>query len=215
MPDPRLATAVLVGMSALCPGCCQLARYVCGPDDSAWVQVSYATPTDTLRTLREAFRRDDEVAIYKCLSLRFRGEFGADALVTKVALDRLEEENPGLHMVGYAEIEPVPDSTPERPWFVMRVGDRGFRVGLVRQAFWSVDYGAETDPDDYRLGGGSVLRDPAALRELVRIRSDDLSAVVTVTTPPIDTPEMTVDALREIRVGFQWKVDAIEPLPTD
>jgi hypothetical protein len=150
----RLAVIALTWTAAsTTAGCCSLARWFCGPDKSEWVRVAFDTPETALRTFLEAIRRDNPDRVYECLAEDYKRSKGLDQLVTNVLWQRIREEAPGYHLVGYATIgEPVRQSEGTVTYLLDAEGHR-LSVELVQQAFWEVAYrtpaGLQKRPGDY------------------------------------------------------------------
>ncbi|MCA8974437.1 MAG: hypothetical protein KDC98_06930 [Planctomycetes bacterium] len=134
----RHATApmLLVALSS----CCSLSRFFCGPDQSRWVSVTYDTPTDTVATLLEAIRRDDPSIVYQCMATGWKRRHHLGSLEAGVGWQRLRDEVPGIHMVGYAEIPEVERMGDNGARFVIETAGPTLRIDLVRESFRQVTY---------------------------------------------------------------------------
>jgi hypothetical protein len=150
-------------------GCCTIARGLCGPDRSPWVQVDFATPEATARTFLEALRRDDPEVVYRCLSHDCRKRLGIDGLAAQLAWTEVRRQYPYLHVAGYAAVPPAVRQGADRAHVRFDVEGTAVVVDLVRQAKWEVRY---------RRADGS-LYEPGAL-------VDDLATAAAITTDPAD-----------------------------
>jgi len=211
---PRsLQHAVLAALPILgCTGCCDLSRYLCGPEESEWISESFTTPARTIATVKEAFRRDDHVAIFGCFSQRLRAELGVQGTTdTFLALEELNEQTPGLHMLGYAELqslEPIPDG---RRRAVLEVRGRQVELLLVQQAYWQLAWLPDGEDGEARDEGG-WLRDPAELRRFVSIVGDDFESSVTLRLTDEGPEGLRLDQIRAAGIAVEWKVDGFELL---
>lgn len=135
-------TALFAALATVSPagGCCTLARLFCGPDRTPWVSVDFATPERTVRTLLEALRRDDPEIVYLSLSSDFRDRLGVDSQSAKLAWPKIREQNPGLHLAGYAEVPPAVRRAPDRADVRLDVEGQAIEIELVREAYWLVRY---------------------------------------------------------------------------
>lgn len=140
---PTMRRLVLCTALAACgptAGCCTLARLFCGPDRSAWVSVDYTTPERAVRTLLEALRRDEPEVVYLSLSNDFRQRLGIDSQSAKLAWPKLREQNPGLHLAGYAEVPPAVRRGPDRAEVRLDVEGQTVDIELFREAYWQVRF---------------------------------------------------------------------------
>lgn len=134
MRPASLAVVLLLPLSS----CCSFARFFCGPDRTPWVSIDYTTPELATRTLIEALRRDEPEIIYLSLSNDYRKRLGLDSTTMRLAWPRITEENPGLHVAGYAEVPTAVRHGPDRASLQLEVEGRRIEVQLVRQAKWEV-----------------------------------------------------------------------------
>jgi hypothetical protein len=209
--------ATLLGSALLLAtgGCCSLARLFCGPDLSPWVQQSFESPEDTVRTFMEAARRDDAVVVFsKCLSedykLRLRAQYGGDGSFGAVYVwDQLKRQAP-LHMLGYAEIR---DSKQEgdRASCTLDVDGRRIRLELVRQAYRLVKI-----LDQYGNVGkiGGWVRSLGPKNRIVNVDDQPPSRleIDQFELKREDLGKVTLDQIVFAGIGHEWKVDQIDLL---
>jgi len=137
----RLAPLSLVAAALLPLGsCCSLSRFFCGPDRTPWVSVEFDSPAKAVKTLLEAIRRDEPEVVYLCLSTDYRRRLGLDAATVQLAWQRIREANPGLHVVGYAEVPAPKLHGPEHASMSLDVEGRQVDIHLVRQSYWELRY---------------------------------------------------------------------------
>ena len=115
-------------------GCCTIARGLCGPDRTPWVQVDFATPEATARTFLEALRRDDPDVVYRCLSHECRKRMGIDGLAAQLAWTEVRRQHPYLHVAGYATVPAAERLAADRARVQRDVVGAAVVVELVRQA---------------------------------------------------------------------------------
>jgi hypothetical protein len=202
-------------------GCCSLAGLVCGPDRSDWVQKDFRTPEAALATVREALRRDARLALFESLSESFRARYGlAGSLELEVAIERLQDEVPGLHLLGRSKVEAIASAgaDPNRAAFELRVAGRNFRADFVRQAYWELSW---RDGEGRRLRDGEfVARGALARSFLADVAVDDVDESWSVwpmarTPRPVrKAPEVPpdVDNLERFAIGYEWKLDDLAPV---
>jgi hypothetical protein len=133
---PLATAALLLPLS----GCCSLSRLFCGPDKSPWVPIDYSTPTSTVRVLLEAIRRDDPNVVYDCLAQEYCVRMKLDGQLAAIAWQRLRDEVPGLHLVGYAEVPPPVRVADNGATFILEVHGQHLRIDLVRESVQSLTY---------------------------------------------------------------------------
>lgn len=193
-----------------------MARLFCGPDKGPWVTVAHDSPQATVATFLEAVRRDDPQQVYRCLSESLCKERGLDGMVVAAAWDRLREQTPGLHLLGYAKAPTQPlrrDATA--CVFVLEVEGVRITLDVVRESYWELRYlGA-----DGRVRESSTRLDEATYRSLVRAEEvepdpvDDLpQARVGVAGRVAVHPgaaALDVAAVERLEVGREWKIAAI------
>ncbi len=202
-----LGTALLLSAG----GCCSLARLFCGPDLSEWVQRSFETPTDAVRTFMEAARRDDAVVVFReCLSedykRRLKAECGGDTTFGPVvAWDHMKRQAP-LHMLGYAQIRDLVENG-DRAACTLDVEGRQLHLELVQQAGWRIRF--RNDRGDVLEVGRWSLPPGVSVEET----PDGYSRLV---VPPlvIDRDEvrhpLTFERIVREEVSHEWKIDRID-----
>ncbi|MBL8750262.1 MAG: hypothetical protein JNK78_13935 [Planctomycetes bacterium] len=190
-------------------GCCSLARFWCGPDKTPWVQQRFDTPLATARTLLEAIRRDDPEVVYLCLSDGYRRRLGIDSMTAVLAWQRIREQNPGLHVAGYANV-PAPRRTgDDRATVAVEVEGLTIELDFERQAYWEVRY---VSGDGVQLEQGGTTN--FAARALVAAdpahpgADDATTRVVVGPLVLVHDPEapIAVDALDHVALTRRWKV---------
>lgn len=132
--------ATLLAMALLLPlsGCCSMARFFCGPDRTPWVSVDYTTPELAVRTLFEALRRDQPEIVYLSLSDDYRSRLDINSMTMQLAWPRILEQNPGLHVAGYATVPEAVRHGPDRATIRLDIEGSPVELQLVRQAKWEV-----------------------------------------------------------------------------
>ena len=218
MPPMRvLASVAVVALSLPMTGCCSLARLFCGPDRSDWISVDYRTPELAVRTLLEAFRRDDPQIVYLSISNGFRKRLGVDALTAELAWPKIREQNPGLHLAGYAEVPTPTLRGLDRADVVLDIEGNRVELRLVRQSYWEVRY---------RRPGGGDGDEPAAVGRpipsfvgfadvaFVEDADDDESKI---TIEPLTFQHYNLDEVPLANVEFaglfrRWKVEGLRQL---
>ncbi len=202
--------SLLVTLPALAlSGCCSLARFWCGPDKTPWVQQRFDTPLAAARTLLEAIRRDDPEVVYLCLSDGYRKRLGVDGMTAVIVWQRIREQNPGLHVAGYATV-PTPRRTGEdRATVAVEVEGTTIELDFERQSYWEVRY---TSGDGVPLEqGGATSFGARSLVAADPVRPEADDATTRVVVGPlvlVHDPEapITVDALDHVALTRRWKV---------
>jgi len=140
---PRMSSrsfVLLVACLLPLPGCCSLARLFCGPDRSEWVSVRYDAPERTVATFLEAIRRDDGAEVTQCLTQDCLERLGLDSFTAQIAWQRLRDQNPGLHLVGYAEVPAPSRRTMTEAVFDIEVQDVRIHLELARESFLEITH---------------------------------------------------------------------------
>ena len=190
-------------------GCCTIARLFCGPDKSPWVAPDYRTPDAALATFLEAIRRDRPDVISEAMSEAWKQRHGiAGVFETTVAWERLKRQVTGLHLAGNAEISSPAPETDRRVRYELSVAGRTLTVRLVEQAFWELCYSLKRD--DQLERAGRFVDTKTLARMLVVQQIEDPGMAITIRDALF--PELTPLQVREVRVGYAWKVDEIEGL---
>jgi hypothetical protein len=207
---PVFTTAIRLGGALLATlpagGCCTLAKLFCGPDKSRWVAQDFSTPQAALATFLEAIRRDQPIIIHKALSEAAKQRHGVTGIVeSTIAWERLKREVTGLHLAGEADVGQPVRETDRRMRYDLAVAGQTLTVRLVEQAFWSLSYTQEGS-DELEQAGRFV---PAsALRKMLVLQGTDEPGVAALVRDGT-LPELTPAQLRELRIGYMWKVDEL------
>lgn len=193
-------------------GCCTMARLFCGPDQSPWVQVSHATPAATLATFLEGIRRDDRDRVYDCLAQSYLRTHGLDRLVANAAWQRLHDEVPGLHLLGYATVPAAPLRQQDGGCtYAIEVEGKVLTIDLVRQSYWEVRYRAADGTEKHP---GATL-DFDSLNGLVAVAkaADDPDGMpqASVAVAPLrfvlpGQDELRLAEVDAVAVGREWKI---------
>ncbi|MEZ5965175.1 MAG: hypothetical protein R3F56_15180 [Planctomycetota bacterium] len=192
-------------------GCCGLATYFCGPDRSRWVSRDYATPEAAIATLLEAIRRDMPDAVYQSLSEAAKDRYGIPGVVeTTVAWQRLKREVPGLHMMGTATTSAPTIEADGRARFEHHVAGRTFTTLVVQQAYWDISY-VKPGADGLERQGRFVT--PRRLSSILVVDENHDGEVIVITRveDPL-LPQLDKTQIREVRIGYTWRVDEIRGL---
>ena len=97
-------------------GCCDLAAFFCGPDQSPWVRISYQTHREALATFMEAVKRDNVRLICESLSPRYKEELGIPGCFEAALVwEKIVEQTPEAHMLGRADVEGPEVLSPKPP----------------------------------------------------------------------------------------------------
>lgn len=194
---PALATTA--GLS----GC------VCPPSLDEWSEVGFRTPEETLRSFQLAVRADAPRVEYRCLSTNLRR--GLPQIAWREAREEWYAENPFLrHGIAKATIEDSERLSDQRHRFVVESYGNRFVIELVREDFYQVYVEGELIADELL---------PYDRREEFLDQFDDfvsasppeqgrrfVSGGVTVPAGDFPTPSIS-----ELRIGQEWKVDAMGP----
>lgn len=189
-------------------GCCSLARLFCGPDRTPWVPVSFETPEHTVRTLLEALRRDDPEVLYQCLSQEYCRQKGLDSVAVTVAWQQIRQENPGLHVAGYATVPAATRLDDDHAVVRLDVEGQPLEVGLVRENRWRVRYRRE---DGTAGDQGARVDAFTGLLELLPLDGADKSKLVArpVTVPHFGSEQLPLARLELFAFERLWKVSAL------
>jgi hypothetical protein len=203
----RSSLASVVALAFCLPGCCSMARLLCGPDRSPWVSVDFSTPELAARTLFEALRRDDPEVVYLCLADDYRRRLSLDAMTARLAWQRLREAHPGLHLAGYAEVPPAERHGDDRATVTTTIEGVLVQLRLVRQGSWDVRY---RRPDGTAGEIGSPTSSWAPLVDVQVL--DDGSDRSRLTVRPLTIrhdglDEVPLDAIESIALERRWKVE--------
>jgi hypothetical protein len=208
-PLAGIAWLVLAALLGSLSGCCSLARLFCGPDRTPWIWPDFETPEKTVRTALEALRRDDPEAFYVCLSNGYRDRTGLDMLTTMVVF---QQQNPGLHLAGYAEVPEATRVSADRAEMVLDVEGHVFDVRLVRDSLWEVRY----ERPNGTLGdfGRPIGSWPGIARVVARDDPERDESVLTIqplTFGHFGLDEVPLEHITRFTVERRWKIDAVTP----
>lgn len=195
-----LAAASLVLLTT--SGCCDLALYLCGPDRSRWVSVSYDTADDALATFLEAIRRDAVRVVYESLSEDLKERVGIPGgLEMEVVWDKLKKQMPGIHLLGTAHVLRRIELAPDRVRFLLERSGRRFTIDTRRSQFVEVRYAYDGDVRPW-----SAYVDD--LSHHFVIEAHDVGPSVVLRMPVPDLPDaVEVGDLRSMTAGSTWRVD--------
>lgn len=195
------------------PGCCSLSRFFCGPDKSPWISIDFSSPRKAVMTLLEAIRRDEPQVVYECLSTDFRKQHGLDGLTVNLVWQKLREENPGLHMLGYATVPEPTGHGDDHASVTLEIEGRRVDVDLVRQCYWEMRYrrtaamlGQEHDGPEGE--GGEPIRSFVGFARIETLGDTERSRIVlqplTFYHDGIET--VPLEALEHVALTQRWKV---------
>lgn len=204
----RAQTLLLLALALPHAGCCGVARWLCGPDASDWVSVSFLTSDEAVRTFLEAIRRDQPDVVSLSLSQDFKARNRLDGMTARLAFQQLKEQNPGLHVAGYATVPPSEDLGPTRRGYRLEVHGYELELEVVRTAYWSVTYERER-------GRGEAGAYVGSLQETVTIEAAEDGTGQVLRLAPLTFPLVGFEAIRPEQViraeaGHEWKVDRLE-----
>ncbi|MCA8964329.1 MAG: hypothetical protein KDC48_05570 [Planctomycetes bacterium] len=206
----RLPLLLLCSSMLPLGGCCSMARFFCGPDRTPWISVNFDTPERAVSTLLEAIRRDEPQIVYLSLADEYRRRLRLDAAAAQLAWARLREENPGLHVVGYAEVPPPTRLADDGASFELTIEGTRVDVEVVRESLWEIRYRRP----DHSLGeDGAVITSwsPYAKVEALDNPDRDLS-VLTVTPMRFEhegVDAVPLEAIEHAALTRRWKVARI------
>lgn len=211
----RTRTALLCLLLSPLSGCCSLARLFCGPDTTPWVQIDYSTPEAAVRTLLEAIRRDQPQIVYDALSERYRKAKGIDHQVAELAWQRIREQNPGLHVAGYASVGAPTRRSADSASFLLDVEGRHLAIDVVRESFWEITW--VTDKGVPRRQGATLGHWNEGLA--VRPVEDPERFLSKLELAPIQFEHegeeaVPVDRIDGLRRAHRWKIanlDLVQP----
>ena len=191
------------------PGCCSCARLFCGPDRTPWISIDYTTPQAAARTLLEALRRDDPEVVYASMSQACRKRLELDRATLVVAWPKVRAENPGLHVVGYAEVPAPKILGPDQARLELLIEGRRVDLDVVRQRRWEVRYrrtnGTLADP-------GGQLASFATQATLSEAETDNGTVVTLGLLPlvfPVGFHSLALEQIESAGLCSEWKVDRI------
>ena len=198
---------LLAATSCSLPGCCSLSRLFCGPDRSPWVSQRFDTPQRAAQTLFEAIRRDEPEVVYLCLGEGYRRRQGLDSLTAQLAWARLREQNPGLHVAGYAEVPAARMQGPDRATLTVEVSGNRIELDLERQAYWEVRY---RRPDGTPGEEGAAIPSFLGRARLQRIEDGDEDRSRLTLEPLVfhhdGIAHVDLDAVEHAALTRRWRI---------
>lgn len=205
---PRAPILFLLALALPQASCCGVAQWLCGPDASDWVSVSFLTPDEAARTFLEAVRRDQPDIVSLSLSPGFKSRNRLDGLSARLAWDQLRSQYPGIHVVGYAPLPRAEQLAPGRRRYRIEVHGRELTLEVVRSAYWSVTYERERG----RGEAGSYL---GSLGETTTVEASEDGTQQVLRVGPMTFPLVGFEPIRPEQVvraetGHEWKVDVVE-----
>lgn len=189
-----------------------MARLLCGPDRSPWISQSFDTPQRAAQTLFEAIRRDDPDVVYLCLSTAYRRRLGLDGLTLPVFWARFRDQNPGLHVAGYATVPPPALVGTDRATVAVEVEGHVVDVDLERQASWEIGYRLDGVP----LAQGSIIPSFAAVARIEPIAAgaDEGSRLVLAPLPfAHDDAPVPIESIEHVAITHRWKIADLRVRP--
>jgi hypothetical protein len=203
-----LATLLTVAASVPMTGCCNLARYLCGPDETEWVSERFDTPRAAVETFREALRRADAQAVHRSFSEDLKQRTGlTGSIQAELVWRRIESDFPAVHVLGYAEILDLEAVGPAVQRARLRASGREIELRLVRQPYWEVRWIYGGDPEQIEREGRYVR----SLDGFASLEVDAGYALrATARLPPLDVEIPDLEDLQFVGVGAEWKIDAID-----
>jgi len=174
------------------------------PRAEDWLDTGFRSPEQAFGTYRTAFAAGARSLEYRCLSDRLRRELGATELAYREFRAELERREPWARCLARAQIVATERLAPDRARILAEVRvllvRRRFLVDLVREDAWEIW--------DER---GLVDDDFASLDEL--LGPDHESGVLVLELPT--TTDLAPEALAEIRVIREWKIDGFAEVADD
>lgn len=213
----RISLLVLAATAVPMSGCCSLARLFCGPDRSEWVSVDFRSPELAVRTFLEALRRDNATVAYECLSDGFRSNLKIDESMTRLIWPKIREQNPGLHLAGYADVAAptIDPRNPDRASVLLNVEGTEIGIRLVRQCHWEVRYRRPGDDIPAEMRDASYGRPVPDIGSVVEVRlTGDESEMSDVLFAPLRVPHFNIDEIPLANIGFAgvertWRIDSV------
>jgi hypothetical protein len=175
----------------------------CGPDRSEWVSECYRTPLQAARTFLEAVRREDKTVVYQCLGPDLKRRLGlAGRAEVEVAYAELKKQAPGLHLLGYAQLEELPaDGDQDRTRYRVTVEGREATLWFRAYPYFTVWYQEDGGLQPY----GAYLPSLDTIQEVdpelgVRVQIADSANLGGVED---------AHRIREVVTGYEWKLDGL------
>jgi hypothetical protein len=215
----RFSLLVLAATALPLTGCCSLARLFCGPDRSPWVSVDFQSPELAVRTFLEALRRDNATVAYECLSESFRTRLGIDESMTRLIWPKIREQNPGLHLAGYADVAAptIDPKNPDRAGVLLNVEGTEIGLNLVRQFHWEVRYQRPGD-DVPAAMRDAIVGSPVPgidIGSFVEVKlTGQESEVSDVIVAPLRVRHFNIDRIPLANIRFAgvertWRIDSV------
>ena len=212
MPPTSLSLSVLLLLPL--SGCCSLSRFFCGPDTTPWVSVRFETPRLAVQTLLEALRRDDPEIVCLSFSLAYRKQLGFDMLIARRMWPTIREQNPGLHVAGYAEVPEPTRIDADRACVTIDVEGHQIGIQLVRECWSEVRY---TRPQGMPAGEQNLpvpSFDGWASVERIDDPNHDRSRLVLrpLTFDHEGLPSVTLGDIEHAALTHKWKINDVQLL---
>lgn len=191
----RTTTAILLAAAAT--ACCGTPRRTAAD----WLAAGFRGPEQAFHTFQAAFGADELDLEYRCWSAGFKRREGVSQLAYREFRVQLLRDRPSLRCVAAAEIVATERVADDRCRLRARISTLfahvELAVELVREDYW------ELWSDDRRVADDAA--DYATLLE------PDGGLPPGLALPPgVDASSVT-----EIRLGREWKIDAIETVHED
>lgn len=207
---PLATAALLLPLT----GCCSLSRLFCGPDKSPWVPIDYSTPEASVRVLLEAIRRDEPNVVYESLAQEYCSRMKLDGMIAAIAWQRLRDEVPGLHLVGYAEVPPPVRVADNGATFEIEVQGRRLRIDVVRESTLSLIYWNPELKQTQRIARKVVSWNTLASISDIENADRDLSSfeLKPVQFEHEGLPEVPLEHVQNVSLVRSWKVSGLTML---
>lgn len=193
-------------------GCCPMAQFFCGPDQSPWVDKSYATPQVAVATFLEAIRRDDSRQIYQSLSENFKVREGLPgALEFELAWRQLRKRYGYLHMLGTADVRRASQISQQLVSFELLLAGHHIRIDLRRQDYLSLSYEVDGLIEPLREGRYVDSLDP--FLQILPPTDDGTTLVFSLTE--LEVEGLQPSELQRVELAREWKIDSISELGAD
>lgn len=215
----RLYLTLLAACTLPLSGCCTVARLFCGPDTSEWVSVDYTSPELAVRTFLEALRRDNATVIYEALSQNYRQDLGIDEGMSRLAWPKIREQNPGLHLAGYAEVPEATMAPGNLNLATMELDVEGTKIllRLRRECQWSIRFRRPGNvPASIKHGyTGMPVADIATVLTVQPVADDAEESNVII--KPLYLPHPRIDEIPASHIDFAgveqtWRIDGLTML---
>lgn len=178
-----------------------LAACASRPAAEDWLDVGFRSPRQTFRTFQTALAADSPTLEYRCLSGALKSREGLSETVWREFREELFGAIPGLRRAASAEILTI---AALDPWHVRIEAEatylfwtRRFALLFRREDFYELWSGDRLYHDDVAPFSEMVMRLPS-------------QALLQGFAPLPEGGD--VDAVTEIRIGMEWKIDGFELL---